>query len=195
MNKFEYSPRHYSIGHSTTSQHNTSQPIMDLSDENTLIMLTMLNNRKNKRKRRIMWCREHFLLRSSRGEFHRTFCSLMTRRDETMFFNYIRMSDRTYEELKNLVLPHLQPLGCNYREPISAEEKLVSHKFNNFFLVVIHFGSTRHKKRAMQQSKARNISSRLCRAFNGVYNSKSLCLIFFRTRAMCCVPCTCILID
>ncbi|GFO02113.1 hypothetical protein PoB_002861800 [Plakobranchus ocellatus] len=114
-----------SIGHSTTSQHNTSQPIMDLSDEDTLIMLTMLNNRKKKRKRWIVCCREHFLLRSSRGEFHRTFCSLMTRRDETLFFNYIRMSYRTYEELKNLVLPHLQPNGCNYREPISAEEKLV----------------------------------------------------------------------
>ncbi|GFO31480.1 hypothetical protein PoB_005798500 [Plakobranchus ocellatus] len=41
----------------------------------------------------------------------------------------------------------------------------------------------------MQQSKARNVSSRLCRAVNGVWNSKSLCLIFFRTRAMCCVAC------
>ncbi|GFN92324.1 hypothetical protein PoB_001883000 [Plakobranchus ocellatus] len=41
----------------------------------------------------------------------------------------------------------------------------------------------------MQQSKARNVSSRVCRAVNGVCNSKSLCLIFFRTRAMCCVPC------
>ncbi|GFO18302.1 hypothetical protein PoB_004480700 [Plakobranchus ocellatus] len=63
------------------------------------------------------------------------------------------------------------------------------NKFNDFFLVVIHFGSIRHKKRAMQQSKARNVSSRLCRAVNGVCNSKSLCLIFFRTRAMCYVPC------
>ncbi|GFN87908.1 hypothetical protein PoB_001441400 [Plakobranchus ocellatus] len=41
----------------------------------------------------------------------------------------------------------------------------------------------------MQQSKARNVSSRLCRAVNGVCNFKSLRLIFFRTRAMCCVPC------
>ncbi|GFN81921.1 hypothetical protein PoB_000842700 [Plakobranchus ocellatus] len=41
----------------------------------------------------------------------------------------------------------------------------------------------------MQQSKARHVSSRLCRAVNGVCDSKSLCLIFFRTRAMCCVPC------
>ncbi|GFN73988.1 leucine-rich repeat-containing protein c10orf11 homolog [Plakobranchus ocellatus] len=74
---------------------------------------------------------------------------------------------------------------------LEAEEKKrsVSCKFNNFFLVVIHFGSTRHEKRAMQQSKARNVSSRLCRAVNGVCNSKSLCFIFFRTRAMCCVPC------
>ncbi|GFN78710.1 hypothetical protein PoB_000521600 [Plakobranchus ocellatus] len=38
-----------SIGHSTTSHcHNTSQPIMDSSDEDSLIMLTMLNNRKKK---------------------------------------------------------------------------------------------------------------------------------------------------
>ncbi|GFO36069.1 PiggyBac transposable element-derived protein 2 [Plakobranchus ocellatus] len=90
-----------SIGHRTTSQHNTSQPIMDSSDEDTLIMLIMLNNRKKKRKRRIMWCRETLLF-NGRGEFHRTFNSLMTHRDETLFFNYIRMSYRMYEELKNL---------------------------------------------------------------------------------------------
>ncbi|GFN87907.1 hypothetical protein PoB_001441300 [Plakobranchus ocellatus] len=39
-----------SIGHSTTSQHYTSQPIMDSSDEDTLIMLTTLNNRKRREK-------------------------------------------------------------------------------------------------------------------------------------------------
>ncbi|GFO31479.1 sodium-independent sulfate anion transporter [Plakobranchus ocellatus] len=99
-----------SIGHSTTSQHNTSQPIMDWSDKYTLVMLTKLNNQK-KKTRRIMWYREHFLLRSSRKELYRTFCSLMTRRDETLLFNNIRMSYRMYEELKNLVLPHLQPIG------------------------------------------------------------------------------------
>ncbi|GFN93292.1 hypothetical protein PoB_001979800 [Plakobranchus ocellatus] len=104
-----------SIGHSTTSQHNASQAIMDSSDEDTRIMLTMLNNRKKKRKWPIMWCREHFLLRSSRGEIHRPFCSLMTHRDKTLFFNFIRMSYRTYEELKNIVPPHLQPIGCNYQ--------------------------------------------------------------------------------
>ena len=97
---------------------------MDSSVEDTLIMLAILNNHKKKRKKRIMWCREHFLLRSSRGEFHQTFSSLIRRRDETLFFNYLRMSYRTYDELKNLVLPRLQPIGCNYREPISAEEKL-----------------------------------------------------------------------
>ncbi|GFO42863.1 hypothetical protein PoB_006936800 [Plakobranchus ocellatus] len=38
---------------------------MDSSDEDTLIMLTMLK----KRKRRIIWCREHFLLRNTKQQF------------------------------------------------------------------------------------------------------------------------------
>ena len=92
---------------------------MDSSDEDTLVALVLLRKQRKKNKRSF-WCREHFLLRNRRGEFQRTFCSLMKFKDEKLFFNYLRMSYKTYEELKSLVLPHLQSRGCNWREPITA---------------------------------------------------------------------------
>ncbi|KAK3782589.1 hypothetical protein RRG08_038369 [Elysia crispata] len=44
------------------------------------------------------------------------------------------------------------------------KKRSVSHKFNSFPLVDVHVGSTRHKKRAVQQITARNVLSRLCHA-------------------------------
>ncbi|KAK3784915.1 hypothetical protein RRG08_067256 [Elysia crispata] len=70
------------------------------------------------------------------------------------------------------------------------KKRSVSHKFNNFPLVVGHVRSTRHKERAMQQITARDVSSRLCHA---VYGSATLnyCVQFSLARlrcAMCRVP-------
>ncbi|XP_064642854.1 uncharacterized protein LOC135497078 [Lineus longissimus] len=59
------------------------------------------------------------------GEYHRTFKNLMDHPDEKIFFNYMRMSYASYRELKDLILPHIRPIGSNWREPISGEEKLV----------------------------------------------------------------------
>ncbi|KAK3691549.1 hypothetical protein RRG08_011751 [Elysia crispata] len=68
-------------------------------------------------------------------------------------------------------------------------KRSVSHKFNNFPLVVVHVGSTRYKKRAVQQITARNVSSWLCHAVYGMRYSKSLCSIFFVKREVCRVSC------
>ena len=96
---------------------------MDSSDEDDCLILLLL--RRRKRKRHIIWSREHFLLRETRGEFHRTFRSLLDNPDEELFFNYTRMSYRTYDALKILVLEHLQPGQTNWRKSIEAEQKLI----------------------------------------------------------------------
>lgn len=43
------------------------------------------NMQRRREKKRTLWCREHFLLRNTRAEFERTFCTLMTRKDDISF--------------------------------------------------------------------------------------------------------------
>ena len=69
------------------------------------------------------------------------------------------------------------------------KKRSVSHKFNNFPLIVVRVGSTRHKKRGMQQIMAGNVSSRLCHAVYVMRCSKLLCSIFFGTPEVCRVSC------
>ena len=101
----------------------------------------MLKHRKRKRDK--IWCREHFLLRETRGEYHRTFLHLRDNPDEELFFNYTRMTYRTYDALKSLVLEHLQSGQTNYRSSIEAEQKLIITlrlvliNFDNVVLYVI----------------------------------------------------------
>ena len=87
-------------------------PKMNSSDEEDVLILLLLRRRR-KRKRQRIWCREHFLLRESRGEFQRTFRHLLENHDEELFFNYTRMSYSTYNALKSLVLERLKPDPCS----------------------------------------------------------------------------------
>ncbi|KAL8575909.1 hypothetical protein ACOMHN_027307 [Nucella lapillus] len=84
---------------------------MDSSDEDDCLILLLLRRRKRKRHRR-----------ETRGEFHRTFRYLLDNPDEELFFNYTRMSYRTYDALKTLVLKHLQPGQTDWRKSIEAEQ-------------------------------------------------------------------------
>ncbi|GFS24924.1 hypothetical protein ElyMa_005169900 [Elysia marginata] len=97
---------------------------MNSSDEED-VLISLSLRRRRKRKRQSIWCREHFLLRESRGEFQRTFLHLLDNPDEELFFNYTRMSYSTYNALKSLVLELLKPDHSNWRKSISAEEKLI----------------------------------------------------------------------
>lgn len=99
---------------------------MDTSDEEDFALLLLAEEGKEiDRTHRSVWVRHHFQLRSKLGEFHTTFQSLMDHPDETLFFNYMRMSYESYQNLKDLILPHIQPVGSNWRPSISGEEKLV----------------------------------------------------------------------
>ena len=93
---------------------------MDSSDEEDILILLLLKKRKRKRDK--IWCREHFLLREMRGEYHRTFLYLRDNPDVQLFFNYTRMSYRTYDALKSLVLEHLQSGQTNYRNSIEQKK-------------------------------------------------------------------------
>ena len=101
--------------------------VMNSSEDEMLAALLLLNNRRKRKRRqpRSVWCRDHFLMRNLNGEFHRTYMKLVDNRDEELFFNYMRMSYASFNELKRLLLPRIEPTGCNWREPISGEEKLV----------------------------------------------------------------------
>ena len=63
--------------------------------------------------------------REREGEFFNCFLPLYNGDDDEMFFNYMRMSKKSYTELRDLVNQDLKSEGNNFRKPISAEEKLV----------------------------------------------------------------------
>lgn len=120
------------ISHRTCHMSHVILPVFAMGDgsdssDEEILALCLLYRRARRRNcsRRSIWCRDHYLLRPERGEFTRTFRYLMDNPDRELFFNYTRMSYETYAELKQLVLPHLQPIGTNYREAISGEEKLI----------------------------------------------------------------------
>ena len=59
---------------------------MDTSDAQRLILLFILKKTKQRRKKkRNIWCLEHFVLRATCGEYIRTFRSLLDNRDEALF--------------------------------------------------------------------------------------------------------------
>ena len=66
-----------------------------------------------------------FEMRPVLGEFNTTFQNLMDHPDEAVFFNYMRISNPSYKGLRDLILPHIRPIGSNWRGPISGEEKFV----------------------------------------------------------------------
>ncbi|KAK3760772.1 hypothetical protein RRG08_056181 [Elysia crispata] len=135
---------------------------MDTSDDERLILLFIRKKRKQRRKKkRSIWCREHFVLRATCGEYIRTFRSLLDNRDEALFFNYTRMTYDTYKELLALVLPLLQPVGANWRQPITGEEKLIltlripqeyvlPHHLYDIFLVIIHPSQFTYRQKSEQ---------------------------------------------
>ena len=99
---------------------------MDTSDEEDLALLLLAEAEEvHMKKRRTVWVRQHFQMRPVLGEFHTTFQNLIDHPDEKVFFNYMRMSYDSYKGLKDLILPHIRPIGSNWRKPISGEEKLL----------------------------------------------------------------------
>ena len=101
---------------------------MDSSEEEDFALLLLAEEEEEAaipRKNRHIWVRQHFEIRPVLGEFHTTYQNLLDHPDEGVFFNYMRMSYTSYKGLRDMILPHIRPIGSNWREPISGEEKLV----------------------------------------------------------------------
>lgn len=68
------------------------------------------------------WVHEINLERMEFGEFHTLMPQL--RQDEKRFYLYFRMSSKNFDEILNLVNEDISKMDTNYREAISAEERL-----------------------------------------------------------------------
>ena len=74
--------------------------------------------RRKKRK----WVHEINVERKDFGEFHTLMPEL--RQDEKRFYIYFRMSSECFDEILSLIKEDITKMDTNYREAISAEERL-----------------------------------------------------------------------
>ena len=88
-------------------------------DEEIAILLLLMRGRWERSRFRQIWTREHFLLRTERGEWHRTFLYLKENRDDELFWNYMRMSNTTFDALKDMVAQELESTQNNFRRDIT----------------------------------------------------------------------------
>ena len=118
---------------------------MDTSDEEDLALLLLAEAEEvHMKKRRTVWVRQHFQMRPVLGEFHTTFQNLIDHPDE-VFFNYMRMSYDSYKGLKDLIMPHIRPIGSNWR-------KLVHSLVHHWEFHVLHHCCQCHTSRYVRTS-------------------------------------------
>jgi hypothetical protein len=86
------------------------------SDDEVLLLYAVGNKRKRK------WVHEVNMKRREFGEFHHLMKQL--RQDEVKFKEYFRMSSNQFEQLLSLIKDDIEKKEVNYREIISAEERL-----------------------------------------------------------------------
>lgn len=73
-------------------------------------------------KSRRFWVDDYFSSRTENGEFGRSYEEL--RRNDTKFFEYLRMTQSTFDYILKAVKTRLHKYS-NFRECISPEEKLI----------------------------------------------------------------------
>ena len=86
------------------------------SDDEVLLLYAVGNKRERK------WVHEVDMKRREFGEFHHLMKQL--RQDEVKFKEYFRMSSNQFEQLLSLIKDDIEKKEVNYRESISAEERL-----------------------------------------------------------------------
>lgn len=70
-----------------------------------------------------MWVHPIVSERERKGIFHNLFFEI--RQDEDKFFNYVRMSMTSFDELLNTIKPNVTKTNTRMRTCIPAEEKLL----------------------------------------------------------------------
>ena len=88
----------------------------DDSDNEVLLLYAVGNKRERK------WVHEVNMKRRESGEFHHLMKQL--RHDEVKFKEYFRMTSNQFEKLLSLIKDDIEKKEVNYRENISAEERL-----------------------------------------------------------------------
>jgi len=88
----------------------------DDSEDDVLLLYAVGNKRERK------WVHEVNMKRGEFGEFHLLMKQL--RQDEVKFKEYFRMSSNQFEHLLSLIKDDIEKKEANYRESISAEERL-----------------------------------------------------------------------
>ena len=88
----------------------------DDSDDEVLLLYAVGNKRERK------WVHEVSMKRRESGEFHHLMKHL--RQDEVKFKEYFRMSSKQFEQLSSLIKDDIEKKEVNYRQSISAEERL-----------------------------------------------------------------------
>ena len=94
---------------------------MDLEEE--VLMLALLHKRIYKKKRRHRyWVHPLVCTRLETGQFYTLFYEL--RKDENEYFNYFRMSLKSFDELLNLLQEGICGLETNTRRCVPPAERL-----------------------------------------------------------------------
>ena len=88
----------------------------DDNDDEVLLLYAVGNKCERK------WVHEVNMKRRESGEFHHLMKQL--RHDEVKFKEYFRMTSNQFEKLLSLIKDDIEKKEVNYRENISAEERL-----------------------------------------------------------------------
>lgn len=79
--------------------------------------------REREKRHRTMWTREIFLKRQNDGIFVKL-NGYMRNNDPEMFRNFVRMCASDFDDLVQLVKPHIEKRDTNYRKAICPSERL-----------------------------------------------------------------------
>ena len=93
-------------------------------DEEFLFIMGLLYCRLKKKKNRRMWLHPIVKERSERSMFYTLF-NMELKADDEKFFNFVRMSKKSFNELLNYIKNNITKENTIMRDSIPPEEKLV----------------------------------------------------------------------
>ena len=96
---------------------------MDLHEERTILLSLIYLRWRRRRKHQRIWIHPIVRDRTSKGLFYTLFNQ--ARQDEDKFYNFVRMSSESFDELLNILKQKLRKLDTHMRSSIPPEEKLV----------------------------------------------------------------------
>lgn len=95
---------------------------MKVEEAILLYSLIKKKNKPAKRTERIYWVHPIVQSRNEKGHFTCLFTDLL--KSEQKFFNYFRMSSKSFFELHDLIKRSVKKETTNMRRPISTKERL-----------------------------------------------------------------------